>query len=105
MVVSFATKGGGSQRARRRRRAERKTRRYPQIEARMARNNRPSRKPEKQREKPVNLTGPWTIREARVALRRHAESGLSQRAFAEAEGFPVGRLSTWRKRLEVDRAS
>jgi hypothetical protein len=104
MAVSFATKGGGAQRARRRRRAERKVRRYPQIEARIARNNRSSEKPAKQLEKPVNLAGPWTIREARVALRRQAESGMSQRAFAEAEGFPVGRLSTWRKRLEVDRA-
>jgi len=49
---------------------------------------------------PVSLAGRWTPMIARVALSRLDESGLSQRAFAQAEGFPVGRLSTWRKRLE-----
>ena len=93
---TYCTKGGGRNRARRLRRAERKARRYPVLAA--ARAAAP-------REAPVRLSGKWTAREATIALRMLGESGLTQRAFAERHGFPASRIPSWRKRLEVDRAS
>ena len=87
-------KGSGRNDARRLRRTARKERRYPLIWAR----NVLAAYPEPPA--PVDLSGQWTPILARVALSKLDESGLTQRAFAQAEGFPVGRIPTWRKRLE-----
>jgi len=81
-MYGCTVKGGGRNNARRIRRAERKARRYPV---------------------PINLVNSWTPTIARVAMRKLDRSGLSQRAFARLEGFPVSRLNTWKKRLgELD---
>jgi hypothetical protein len=95
----FTVKGGGRNRARRRRRAARRAHRYPHAAAQAA---AAERKAQETQENRIVLSFPWNPVIARVALRRLERSGLSQRAFAQANGFPVSRIPTWRKRLEVD---
>ena len=97
MLIQYTeckAKGGGRNSRRRLSRAARRERRYPLIWARNALAAYPDAPV------PVDLSGLWTPILARVALSKLDESGLTQRAFAQAEGFPVGRIPTWRKRLE-----
>ena len=44
----------------------------------------------------------WTVVEARAVLAALASSGLSQRAFAEREGYDTQRLRVWRQKLGVE---
>lgn len=83
--------GGGRNRARRLRRAQRWGVRCAPAVA----------KPREPRviAPPVNLAGQWTPEIAKVALRKLEASGLSQAAFAAANGFPASRIPAWRKRL------
>lgn len=48
------------------------------------------------------LSRRWDEEFARRTLVRAKRSGLSDRAFAEREGFDAQRLSWWRRRLGVD---
>ena len=42
---------------------------------------------------------PWTVAEARAALKEQAASGLSVGRFAQREGFDDARLYRWRRRF------
>jgi len=99
-VSECITLGGGRNRVRRARRAARTQRRYP-LRACVCDPSEPAPPdvPE------LDLSAPWTAEVARVALTRLAVSGQSQRAFARDNSFPVGRLNTWRNRLEVDNSA
>lgn len=46
----------------------------------------------------------WDEETARLALSELANSGQSQRAFAETHGFPESRIRSWKKKLENQRS-
>jgi hypothetical protein len=39
-----------------------------------------------------DFSKPWTVEIARIAIEKQRNSKLSQKAFAEAHGFPVSRF-------------
>jgi fructose-bisphosphate aldolase class 1 len=84
------------------RRAERHARRYPcavAVQAKKVVFVEPVVEPEVTMEKAVNFSSPWTVELARLAFEAHKASGLSQRAFAEANGFSASRFGTWKNRV------
>lgn len=96
------TLGGGRNRVAREKRAARKARRYPCATACVAAKVENIVEAEVTIPMPppkVDYKGTWDESIARMALEALAESGLSQKAFAEREGFPASRIPTWRKRI------
>ena len=96
--------GGGRNSVKRARRAERHARRYPCAVAVQAKKVVSEVIPvEPEVTMPnlnvVNFSSPWTVELARAAFEAQKASGLSQRAFAEANGFSASRFGTWKSRV------
>ena len=56
---------------------------------------------EPKEEPKVDFSGVWDHTVAQLALKAFEASGKSQKAFAAEHNFPVGRISSWKKKLGI----